>query len=205
MGECGCLIKFAGHKTLEGHYANVILIAVRSKCHQSRTASIYRTRPKNKIRNLQKWLNSLQSIRTPPDINVDSNLNNFKPVHLEEKRQVMIWHFSLAPYECFCEYSPIIRLPSVGMHRSFLLQVFPLLGGAVSFIGVFLYMPSACTDVLNASMASRVWSIWGTCQPLVLEIAQFKGHQLWLHTKKIKYWQRLPRRIIQGGREGEKS
>lgn len=133
MGECGCLIKFAGHKTLEGHYANVILIAVRSKCHQSRTASIYRTRPKNKIRNLQKWLNSLQSIGTPPDINVDSNLNNFKPVQVEEKRQVMIWHFSLAPYECFCEYSPIIRLPSVGMHRSFLLQVFPLLGGGSLF------------------------------------------------------------------------
>lgn len=33
-----------------------------------------------------------------PDINIDSNLNNFKPVNVDEKRQVMIWHFSLAPY-----------------------------------------------------------------------------------------------------------
>lgn len=52
----------------------------------------------------------------------------------------------------------------------------------------------------------RVWSIQGTCPPLVLEIAQFKGHWLWLHTKKIKYWQRVPARlgrIIQGWKEQE--
>lgn len=24
------------------------------------------------------------------------------------------------------------------------------------------------------------------------EITQFKGHRLWLHTQKIKYWQKLP-------------
>lgn len=36
--------------------------------------------------------------------------------------------------------------------------------------------PGTCNDVLNASIASAVWSIQGTCNPLVLEIAQFKGH-----------------------------
>lgn len=67
--------------------------------------------------------------------------------------------------------------------------------------------PGTCNDVLNASIASAVWSIQGTCKPLVLEIAQFKGHWLLLHTKKIKYWQRVPaklRKIIQGGREQKK-
>lgn len=55
VGKCGCLIKFAGHKILEERYANVILITVRSKCHQSTTASIYHITQKNKIRNLLKW------------------------------------------------------------------------------------------------------------------------------------------------------
>lgn len=65
-----------------------------------------------------------------------------------------------------------------------------------------MYWCLKCIYSLN-----RVWSIQGTCKPLVLEIAQFKGHWLWLHTKKIKYWQRLPaklRRIIQGGKEQKK-
>lgn len=31
-----------------------------------------------------------------PDSNTDSDLNNFKSVHVDEERQAIIWHFSLA-------------------------------------------------------------------------------------------------------------
>lgn len=90
------------------------------------------------------------------------------------------------------------------MHQILLAQVFFffLLEVLVSLYARCMYWCLKCIYSL-----CRVWSIQGTCKPFVLEIAQFKGHRLWLYTEKIKYWQRVPAklsRIIQGGNEQKK-
>lgn len=89
------------------------------------------------------------------------------------------------------------------MHQIFLAQFFFFvsLKVSVSSYARCMYWCLKCIYSL-----CRVWSILGTCKPPVHKIAQFKGHRLWLHTKKIKYWQSVPAklRITQGGREQKK-